>query len=47
MMKKKITNGKDFKRINEASVKSYEFFLSYWGKKSEESIREWRDRNWQ
>jgi hypothetical protein len=30
MMKKKITNGKDFKRINEASVKSYEFFLSYW-----------------
>jgi Arc/MetJ-type ribon-helix-helix transcriptional regulator len=38
---------KDYKRILEASLKSYEFFLKYGGKKSEESIREWRDRNWQ
>jgi len=39
--------GKDYKRILEASVKSYEFFLKYGSKKSEESIRKWRDRNWQ
>jgi Arc/MetJ-type ribon-helix-helix transcriptional regulator len=43
--KKKIK--KDYKRIAEASLKSYEFFLSYGGKKSEEVVREWRDRNWQ
>jgi metal-responsive CopG/Arc/MetJ family transcriptional regulator len=44
---KRKKGGKDYKRILEASVKSYEFFLKYGGKKSEESIREWRDRNWQ
>ena len=38
---------KDYKRIAEASLKSYEFFLNYGGKKSEEVIRDWRDRNWQ
>jgi len=38
---------KDYKRISEASVKSYEFFLNYGGKKSEEIIREWREKNWQ
>lgn len=38
---------KDFKRIKEASVRSYEFFLNYGGKRSEETIREWRDKNWQ
>ncbi|MCG2909933.1 MAG: VapB-type antitoxin [Sulfolobus sp.] len=43
--KKKIK--KDYKRIAEASLKSYEFFLNYGGKKSEEVVREWRDRNWQ
>ena len=43
---KRKKGGKDYKRILEASVKSYEFFLKYGGKKSEESIREWRDRNW-
>jgi metal-responsive CopG/Arc/MetJ family transcriptional regulator len=42
---KRKKGGKDYKRILEASVKSYEFFLKYGGKKSEESIREWRDRN--
>jgi metal-responsive CopG/Arc/MetJ family transcriptional regulator len=44
---KRKKGGKDYKRILEASVKSYEFLLKYGGKKSEESIREWRDRNWQ
>jgi metal-responsive CopG/Arc/MetJ family transcriptional regulator len=44
---KRKKGGKDYKRILEASVKSYEFFLKYGGKKSEEIIREWRDRNWQ
>jgi metal-responsive CopG/Arc/MetJ family transcriptional regulator len=44
---KRKKGGKDYKRILEASVKSYEFFLKYGSKKSEESIREWRDRNWQ
>ena len=44
---KRKKGGKDYKRILEASVKSYEFFLKYGGKKSEESIRDWRDRNWQ
>jgi Arc/MetJ-type ribon-helix-helix transcriptional regulator len=44
---KRKKGGKDYKRILEASVKSYEFFLKYGGKKSEESIRKWRDRNWQ
>jgi metal-responsive CopG/Arc/MetJ family transcriptional regulator len=44
---KRKKGGKDYKRILEASVKSYEFFLKYGGKKSEESIRECRDRNWQ
>jgi Arc/MetJ-type ribon-helix-helix transcriptional regulator len=44
---KRKKGGKDYKRILEASVKSYEFFLKYGGKKSEETIREWRDRNWQ
>jgi Arc/MetJ-type ribon-helix-helix transcriptional regulator len=44
---KRKKEGKDYKRILEASVKSYEFFLKYGGKKSEEIIREWRDRNWQ
>jgi Arc/MetJ-type ribon-helix-helix transcriptional regulator len=44
---KRKKGGKDYKRILEASVKSYEFFLKYGGKKSEESIREWCDRNWQ
>jgi Arc/MetJ-type ribon-helix-helix transcriptional regulator len=43
---KRKKGGKDYKKILEASVKSYEFFLKYGGKKSEESIREWRDRNW-
>lgn len=38
---------KDNRRIQEASVKSHEFSLVYGGKRSEESIREWRDRNWQ
>ncbi|MGC9136415.1 VapB-type antitoxin [Caldivirga sp.] len=38
---------KDYKRIAEASLKSCEFFLNYGGKKSEEVIREWRDKNWQ
>jgi Arc/MetJ-type ribon-helix-helix transcriptional regulator len=42
--KKKIK--KDYKRIAEASLKSYEFFLNYGGKESEEVVREWRDRNW-
>ncbi len=44
---KRKKGGKDYKRILEASVKSYEFFLKYGSKKSEESIREWRDKNWQ
>jgi metal-responsive CopG/Arc/MetJ family transcriptional regulator len=44
---KRKKGGKDYKRILEASVKSYESFLKYGGKKSEESIREWLDRNWQ
>jgi metal-responsive CopG/Arc/MetJ family transcriptional regulator len=44
---KRKKGGKDYKRILEASVKSYESFLKYGGKKFEESIREWRDRNWQ
>ena len=43
---KRKKGGKDYKRILEASLKSYEFILKYGGKKSEESIREWRDRNW-
>jgi len=38
---------KDYKRISEASVKSYEFFLNYGDKKSEEIIREWCEKNWQ
>ncbi|MUN29793.1 VapB-type antitoxin [Sulfuracidifex metallicus] len=38
---------KDLRRIKEASIKSYEYFSNYGGKKSEETIREWRDRNWQ
>ena len=38
---------KDLKRIDDASLRSYEFFLNYRGKKSEETIREWRDKNWQ
>jgi Arc/MetJ-type ribon-helix-helix transcriptional regulator len=38
---------KDLKRIVEASLRSYEFFLNYGGKRSEETIREWRDKNWQ
>ena len=38
---------KDLKRINDASLRSYEFFLNYGGKKSEETIREWREKNWQ
>jgi hypothetical protein len=42
---KRKKGGKDYKRILKASVKSYEIFLKYGGKKSEESIREWRDRN--
>ncbi|GAA5419471.1 hypothetical protein Stok01_01432 [Sulfurisphaera tokodaii] len=45
--KKKKGKRKDYKRIAEASVKSYEFFLNYGGKSSEEIIREWRDKNWQ
>jgi hypothetical protein len=36
---------KDFKRIKEASNSSYEFFLNYGGKRSEEVIREFRDKN--
>ena len=36
---------KDFKKILEASNSSYEFFLNYGGKKSEEVIREFRDKN--
>ncbi|ACP38926.1 hypothetical protein [Saccharolobus islandicus] len=44
---RKKKRGKDYKRIAEASIKSYEFFLNYGGKKSEEVIREWRDKNWQ
>jgi Arc/MetJ-type ribon-helix-helix transcriptional regulator len=36
---------KDFKRIKEASIRSYEFFLNYGGKSSEEVIREFRDKN--
>jgi len=43
---KRKKGGKDYKRILEASLKSYEFFLKYGSKKSEETIREWRDRNW-
>jgi Arc/MetJ-type ribon-helix-helix transcriptional regulator len=43
---KRKKGGKDYKRILEASLKSYEFFLKYGGKKSAECIREWRDRNW-
>jgi len=38
---------KDYGRISEASVRSYNFFLNYGGKRSEKVIREWRERNWQ
>ena len=38
---------KDLKRIADASLRSYEFFLNYGGKRSEETVREWRDKNWQ
>ncbi|MCY0882649.1 MAG: hypothetical protein OWQ50_02305 [Acidianus infernus] len=38
---------KDLERIKNASLRSYEFFLNYGGRKSEETIREWRDKNWQ
>jgi hypothetical protein len=38
---------KDFKKILEASNPSYEFFLNYGGERSEETIRERRDKNWQ
>ncbi|BCS92494.1 hypothetical protein L3N51_02411 [Metallosphaera sp. J1] len=38
---------KDVKRIEQASAKSYEYFLNYGGKRSEETVREWRDKNWQ
>ncbi|BCU67807.1 hypothetical protein HS7_12440 [Sulfolobales archaeon HS-7] len=39
--------GKDYKKISEASVRSYQFFLNYGGKNSGDVIREWRERNWQ
>ncbi|BCU69594.1 hypothetical protein [Stygiolobus caldivivus] len=45
--KKRKKGAKDYKKIAEASLRSYEFFLAYGGKKSEETIREWRERNWQ
>lgn len=45
--RKRKERKKDYRRIAEASVKSYEFFLTYGGKRTEETIREWRERNWQ
>ncbi|BFH74076.1 hypothetical protein SJAV_20200 [Sulfurisphaera javensis] len=38
---------KDYKRIAEASLRSLEFYQIYGGKRSEETIREFRDKNWQ
>lgn len=36
---------KDFKKILEASNSSYKFFIKYGGKRSEEVIREFHDKN--
>ncbi|AAY81097.1 hypothetical protein [Sulfolobus acidocaldarius] len=38
---------KDNDRIKRASVKAEEFYAYLGGEKSEEKIREWRDKNWQ
>lgn len=39
---------KDFKKILEASNSSYyKFFIRYGGKRSEEVIREFRDKNFE
>ncbi|MCH4816279.1 MAG: hypothetical protein QXY87_07835 [Saccharolobus sp.] len=45
--RKRKKERKDYRRISLASVRSYEFFLNYGGKNSEEVIREWREKNWQ
>lgn len=45
--RKNRRGSKDYERIRRASVKSYEFYLNYGGKKSEETVREFRDKNWQ
>ena len=37
---------KDFSRIARASLKAEELSSIFGGKNSEETIREWRDRNW-
>ncbi|AHC51975.1 VapB-type antitoxin [Sulfolobus acidocaldarius SUSAZ] len=38
---------KDSDRIKRASIKAEEFSAYLSGEKSEEKIREWRDKNWQ
>lgn len=45
--RKRLEKKKDFKRIREASIRAEEISEVIGGGKSEEVIREWRDKNWE
>lgn len=45
--RKRLEKKKDFKRIREASIRAEEISEVIGGSKSEEVIREWRDKNWE
>ncbi|EZQ10227.1 VapB-type antitoxin [Candidatus Acidianus copahuensis] len=45
--RRKRIEKKDFKRIREASMMAEEISEAVGGSKSEEVIREWRDKNWE
>ena len=44
---RKRAKRKDYFRIARASLRAEELSSIFGGKESEETIREWRDRNWQ
>ncbi len=45
--KREQNKKKDLERIKRASLEAEEFYSYLGGKESSETIREWRDRNWQ
>ncbi|MCY0859225.1 MAG: hypothetical protein OWQ54_02215 [Sulfolobaceae archaeon] len=45
--KREQNKKKDLERIKRASLEAEEFYNYLGGKESTETIRDWRDRNWQ